>query len=61
VKCFHIIRIQKQKIILLDFAKDLLKEIGDKSKKLNQRLTFHPGPFNCLGSPHLRCNRTYYM
>tara|TARA_B100001540_G_scaffold317352_1_gene350159 strand:- start:3284 stop:4234 length:951 start_codon:yes stop_codon:yes gene_type:complete len=37
----------------LDFAKDLLKEIGDKSKKLNQRLTFHPGPFNCLGSPHL--------
>jgi len=36
----------------LDFAKELLKKIGDKSKKLNQRLTFHPGPYNCLGSIH---------
>lgn len=36
----------------LDFAVDLLKEIGKKSKELNQRLTFHPGPYNCLGSPH---------
>lgn len=36
----------------LDFAKDLLKEIGLKSKQLNQRLTFHPGQWNCLGSPH---------
>jgi UV DNA damage endonuclease len=35
----------------LDFATDLLKEIGIKSKKLNQRITFHPGPFNCLASP----------
>jgi len=34
----------------LDFAKDLLKKIGDKSKKYNQRLTFHPGHFNCIGS-----------
>lgn len=36
----------------LDFAVDYLKEIGKKSKELNQRLTFHPGPYNCLGSPH---------
>lgn len=36
----------------LDFAINLLKEIGKKSKELNQRLTFHPGPYNCLGSPH---------
>ena len=35
----------------LEFAKDLLKRIGEKSKKYNQRLTFHPGHFNCLGSP----------
>jgi UV DNA damage endonuclease len=36
----------------LDFAVDLLKKIGKKSKELNQRLTFHPGPYNCLGSLH---------
>ena len=36
----------------LDFATNLLKEIGIKSKELNQRLTFHPGPYNCLGSPN---------
>lgn len=36
----------------LDFSSELLKEIGNKSKELNQRLTFHPGPYNCLGSPH---------
>ena len=35
-----------------DFAKDLLKQIGDKSREYNQRLTFHPGQFNILGSPH---------
>ena len=35
-----------------DFAKELLKQIGEKSKKLNQRLTFHPGQFNCIGSPN---------
>ena len=35
----------------LDFAKDLLAKIGKKSKEYNQRLTFHPGHFNCLGSP----------
>jgi UV DNA damage endonuclease len=35
-----------------DFAKDLLKQIGDKARLYNQRLTFHPGQFNVLGSPH---------
>tara|TARA_B110001450_G_scaffold206461_1_gene196570 strand:+ start:2856 stop:3635 length:780 start_codon:yes stop_codon:yes gene_type:complete len=36
----------------LDFAIELLKQIGIKSKEYNQRLTFHPGQYNCLGSPH---------
>ena len=35
-----------------DFAKDLLKQIGDKAKKFNQRLTFHPGHFNVIGTPN---------
>ena len=35
----------------LDFAKEILAEIGLLSRKLNQRLTFHPGQFNNLGSP----------
>ena len=35
-----------------DFAKDLLKQIGEKARLYNQRLTFHPGQFNVLGSPH---------
>ena len=34
-----------------DFALDLLRQIGDKSKKYNQRLTFHPGQYNVVGSP----------
>ncbi len=34
------------------FAKILLKEIGLLSKKLNQRLTFHPGQYNVLGTPN---------
>ena len=33
-----------------DFAKDLLKEIGDLANKYNQRLTFHPGQYNVLAS-----------
>jgi len=33
-----------------EFAKDLLKQIGEKSKRLNQRLTFHPGQYNVIGS-----------
>ena len=35
-----------------DFAFDLLKEIGEKSKKYNQRLTFHPGQYNVVGTPN---------
>jgi UV DNA damage endonuclease len=34
-----------------NFAKELLEKIGAKSKLYNQRLTFHPGHFNCIGSP----------
>ena len=33
-----------------EFAKDLLKQIGVKSKLLNQRLTFHPGQYNVIGA-----------
>lgn len=29
----------------------ILKEVGDLSKEYGQRLTFHPGHFNVLGSP----------
>jgi len=35
----------------LDFASELLSEIGLLSRQLNQRLTYHPGQFNNLGSP----------
>ena len=35
-----------------DFAVDLLKEAGSLAKKYNQRLTFHPGQYNVVGSPH---------
>jgi UV DNA damage endonuclease len=34
-----------------DFAEDLLKQIGDKSREYNQRLTFHPGQYNVIGTP----------
>lgn len=34
-----------------DFADSLLKQIGSLSKKYNQRLTFHPGQYNVVGSP----------
>lgn len=32
--------------------KSLMKEIGDYALKVGQRLTMHPGPFNCLASPN---------
>ena len=35
----------------IDFAFDLLKQIGEKSKKYNQRITFHPGQYNVIGTP----------
>ena len=37
-----------------DFAKHLLKMIGDKAKLYGHRLTFHPGQFNVLGTPHTK-------
>lgn len=30
----------------------ILEEVGQIAKASNQRLTFHPGQFNCLTSPH---------
>jgi UV DNA damage endonuclease len=35
-----------------DFALSLLKQIGERSRKYNQRLTFHPGQYNVVGSPN---------
>lgn len=36
----------------IDFARDLLRKIGEKAKKYNQRLSFHPGQYNQIGTPH---------
>lgn len=38
----------------IDFAKPKLKEIGELAKKYNQRLTFHPGQYDVLGTPDPR-------
>ena len=35
-----------------DFAIPLMKKIGEKSRQLNQRLTFHPGQYNVIGTPN---------
>ena len=35
-----------------DFAKDLLRQVGDKARSLSHRLTFHPGQYNVIGSPN---------
>ena len=49
-----------------DFAKDLLKQIGEKARYYNQRITFHPGQYNVLGSPsekaveHTICDLDYH-
>ena len=29
-----------------------LRSVGELAERFNQRLTFHPGPFNCLASPN---------
>ena len=34
-----------------EFAKDLLKDIGDLAKSYNQRITMHPGQYNVVGTP----------
>merc|ERR1712093_64959 len=36
----------------LDFADEKLKKIGKLAKSYNMRLTFHPGQYDVLGSPH---------
>lgn len=36
----------------LDFAKDKLAEVGEVARHFKQRLTFHPGQFNVVGTPH---------
>ena len=35
-----------------EFAKPYLKLIGKLAKKYNQRLTFHPGQYNVVGTPN---------
>lgn len=35
-----------------DFAIELLQQIGLKAKQYNQRLTFHPGQFDVIGTPN---------
>lgn len=35
-----------------DFAVSYLKLIGKYAKKINQRLTFHPGQYNVVGTPN---------
>ena len=35
-----------------DFAVELLKQAGKLAKSYNQRLTFHPGQYNVIGTPN---------
>ena len=35
-----------------DFARELLAKAGELARSYNQRLTFHPGQYNVLGSPN---------
>ena len=35
-----------------DFALEKIKKIGETARKFNQRLTMHPGQYNCIGSPN---------
>lgn len=46
----------KVKDYSFEFAKDLLTQIGAKSRLYNQRLTFHPGQYNVVGTP----NKKYF-
>ena len=42
----------KVKDYTFDFALELLNEIGCLAKKYNQRITFHPGQYNVVGTPN---------
>jgi UV DNA damage endonuclease len=44
--------IKEQDRYNLDFVKDELKKIGEYVINNNMRVTFHPGQFNCIGSPN---------
>ena len=37
-----------------DEIKEHLKAIGDYAAQKGHRLTFHPGPYNCMGSPNYK-------
>lgn len=37
----------------LDHFQDVLSEIGQLSRTYGQRLTFHPGQYNVVGTPHM--------
>ena len=52
MKCFQHKSNPKVEDYNYDFALELLKLIGEKSKKYNQRLTFHPGQYNVVGTPN---------
>ena len=41
---------QKVQDYSFDFAKELLIQAGLLAKKYNQRLTFHPGQYNVIGT-----------
>ena len=45
----------KVKEYTFEFALELLNEIGIRSKRYNQRLTFHPGQYNVVGTPNKNC------
>ena len=38
-----------------DFAIPLLKEMGNRARLFNQRITFHPGQYNVVGTPNIEC------
>lgn len=40
-----------------DFAKPLLEKIGERARYYNQRITFHPGQYNVVGTPNEKCFR----
>ena len=44
-----------------DFAKKFIIKMENKSIKYNQRLTFHPGQYNVVGTPNIRQFKTNNM